>query len=204
MPDLLTQIQSQLSARLRELDGVVAEYESLQQAARALDGARGRTAARRTNTRRTSTRRTATRRASTRRTATRPSTRKSTSGARRAPAPRKRATRAGASAGGSAGRSTAPRTGARRATASRKRSARAATGARRATRAKGGRAPRGANRDAILAALRRRGRGTVASELAKLSGVGRVSSYQVLTRLEKEGMVRRREQPTGPALYTLA
>jgi hypothetical protein len=182
MPDaLLTKIQKQLSDRLRELEGVVAEYESLQQVARALDGARGSSAGR-TPARTTTTRRATTRRATT----------------RRATAPRKRATRK-AAAGSSARRASAGRrtTGRRRATG-------ATRGARAPARGGAGkRAPRGANRDAILGALRGRGRGTVASELAKLSGVGRVSSYQVLTRLEKEGLVRRREQPTGPALYTL-
>jgi hypothetical protein len=31
-----------------------------------------------------------------------------------------------------------------------------------------------------------------------------VSSYQVLTRLEKEGLVRRQERARGPALYSAA
>ena len=185
MPDdLLTIIQKQLSERLRELEGVVAEYEGLQQVARALDGARGNSSARRTPVRRTTARR---------------RTRTSATRARRAAAPRKRATPS-ATARASARRPAASRrttAGGRRATGSTRTARRPAQGA-------GKRAPRGANRDAILGALRGRGRGTVASELAKLSGVGRVSSYQVLTRLEKEGLVRRREQPSGPALYTLA
>ena len=194
MPDdLLTRIQKQLSDRLRELEGVVAEYESLQQVASALDGAGGSSASR------TLARNATTRRTTARRTTTRRSTRTSATSGRRATAARKRTTRT--STGSSARRSTASR----RTSAGRRRATGATGGARRPARGgPGKRAPRGANRDAILGALRGRGRGTVASELAKLSGVGRVSSYQVLTRLEKEGLVRRREQPTGPALYTLA
>jgi sugar-specific transcriptional regulator TrmB len=89
---------------------------------------------------------------------------------------------------------------ARRSTRRRAASApRVATAARKTRK----RAPRGANREAILAALRGRRGGTSASELAKRAGVGRVSSYQVLTGLEREGLVRRDEQSSGPALYSL-
>lgn len=137
--DLLTRIQRQLRDRLRELEGVREEYESLEQAARAL-GAVGDGRA-------------------TRASAPRPAASPRASARRRAPAAR--------------------RGGARK------------------------RAPRGANSDAILGALRSLGKGTVASEVAKRSGVGRVSSYQVLGRLEQEGLVRRTEQANGPALYSL-
>lgn len=63
------------------------------------------------------------------------------------------------------------------------------------------RAPRGANRDAILQAARKAPRGAVASQLAREAGVGRVSAYQVLGRLEADGLVRKVEQPGAPTLY---
>ena len=177
MPNLLAQIQQQLSERMRELDGVLAEYESLEQAMRALESA----GARSTGVRRRSS-------------------------ARRANGRRAAASSGRASGNGAVSRAAGSRAkrGAQVSRASRPAKRAASAPAPRGRRGAGKRAPRGANREAILDALRRRGRGTVASELAKLSGVGRVSSYQVLTRLEKEGAVRRVEQPTGPALYTLA
>jgi hypothetical protein len=123
---------------MRELEGVVAEYERLQAAA----GALGTGAPRRTGRARGASRARLSR--------------------RRAPAPRA--------------------------------AARAGTGKR---------AARGANREAVLKALKDRRSGVGASELAKRAGVGRVSTYQILGHLEREGLVRRQRQASGPALYSL-
>ena len=145
--DLLTRIQTQLRDRMRKLEGAVAEYESLQRAAAALEAATG--------------------------------------GGGRAPA-RARGANARAPAARSK-RRTAARSPARNVR-------RAGSGGRR-------RAARGANRDAILAVLGASKNGAAASELARRAGVGRVSSYQVLSRLEHEGLARRKERASGPALY---
>jgi hypothetical protein len=176
--DLLDTIQRELSARLRELEGAVAEYEQLRIAAQAFGSAPARPAA-------------------------------ASSG--RAPARTGRARRAQAARKSAAVRRPAPArpaASARRAATS-GRSSRASSRTRRpagrtASGAPRKRAPRGANRDAILAAVRRRGGGAVASELARTAGVGRVSAYQVLGRLEGEGLVRKVERPGAPTLYVAA
>lgn len=162
--DFLDSIHRQIRNRLRELDGVQAEYDQLLAAASAL-GVKNATGGRAS---------TATR--GPRRASSAASRRRSTGTAKASTA---RATRAG----------------------SRKRtSSNGATPSRRS--GSGKRAPRGANRDAVLAALRSKPSGASARELATSAGVGRVSTYQVLGRLESEGLVNRKERGEGPALYT--
>jgi hypothetical protein len=166
--DFLNNIHNQIRARLRELDGVQAEYDQLLAAANALG---------------VSTRRGTTARSS------------------RSAAPRRRARTSAAAAGRNSGSAKAPSARAARGRP-RKRGATSSAPARRRATASRKRAPRGANRDAVLAALRSRPAGSSARELATRAGVGRVSTYQVLGRLESEGLVSRKERGDGPALYT--
>jgi DNA-binding transcriptional ArsR family regulator len=67
----------------------------------------------------------------------------------------------------------------------------------------GPRAPRGANRQAVLAAVRERP-GASAAELAAVSGVERTALYGVLRRLLQDGLIDTRELPTGRTGYTTA
>jgi hypothetical protein len=74
---------------------------------------------------------------------------------------------------------------------------------RPATAAKGRpRAPRGANRQAVLEAVRERP-GATAAELAGVSGVERNALYGVLRRLVAEGELQTRNLPTGRTGYAL-
>jgi hypothetical protein len=63
------------------------------------------------------------------------------------------------------------------------------------------RAPRGANRKAVLQAVCDRP-GASSAEIAAVSGVERNALYGVLRRLIKDGEVRTRELPTGRTGYT--
>ena len=64
------------------------------------------------------------------------------------------------------------------------------------------RAPRGANREAVLAAVRDRP-GATSAELASVSGVERNTLYGLLARLVKEGELKTCELPTGRTGYAL-
>jgi len=64
------------------------------------------------------------------------------------------------------------------------------------------RAPRGANREAVLRALEERP-GASASELATASGVARPALYGVLNRLIEAGEVAKEELPGGATGYKL-
>jgi hypothetical protein len=64
------------------------------------------------------------------------------------------------------------------------------------------RAPRGANREALLRALEERP-GASASELATASGVARAVLYGVLNRLIEAGEVAKEELPGGATGYKL-
>ena len=64
------------------------------------------------------------------------------------------------------------------------------------------RAPRGANREAVLRALEERP-GASASELATASGVARTALYGVLNRLIEAGEVAKEELPGGATGYKL-
>ncbi len=64
------------------------------------------------------------------------------------------------------------------------------------------RAPRGANREAVLRAARERP-GATAAELADVSGVDRSTLNALLARLVKAGELQTRELPTGRAGYVL-
>jgi IclR helix-turn-helix domain len=64
------------------------------------------------------------------------------------------------------------------------------------------RAPRGANRAAVLRALEERP-GASASELAAASGVGRTVLYGLLNRLVEAGEVAKEELPGGATGYRL-
>jgi hypothetical protein len=64
------------------------------------------------------------------------------------------------------------------------------------------RAPRGANREAVLRALEERP-GASASELATASGVARTALYSVLNRLIEAGEVAKEELPGGTTGYKL-
>jgi sugar-specific transcriptional regulator TrmB len=64
------------------------------------------------------------------------------------------------------------------------------------------RAPRGANREAVLRALEERP-GASASELAAASGVGRAALYPLLSRLAERGEVTKEELPGGATGYRL-
>lgn len=70
-----------------------------------------------------------------------------------------------------------------------------------ATRRK--RAPRGANRNALLRALDDRP-GATGAELATVSGVERNTLQSLLTRLVKEGQVQTQSLPTGRTGYILS
>lgn len=171
--DFLSNIQKQIHARLRELDGIQQEYDRLLAAADALGVSTGNGSS-----------------------AARSRARKTTASVRRPARARARRT--------TARKTTATKSAPTRTTRGRTRTRASATvtsGRRRATGARK-RAPRGANRDAVLAALRSKPSGASARELATSAGVGRVSTYQVLGRLESEGLVSRKERGEGPALYT--
>jgi hypothetical protein len=71
---------------------------------------------------------------------------------------------------------------------------------RRADRPAQARAPRGANREAVLRALEERS-GASASELAAASGVNRTVLYGVLNRLIEQGEVAKEELPGGATGY---
>jgi hypothetical protein len=64
------------------------------------------------------------------------------------------------------------------------------------------RAPRGANREAVLRVLEERP-GASASELAAASGVGRTALYPLLSRLAERGEVVKEELPGGATGYRL-
>ena len=64
------------------------------------------------------------------------------------------------------------------------------------------RAPRGANRQAVLAAVRERP-GASAAEIAAVSGVERNTLHGVLRRLVQQGDVHTRKLPTGRTGYAL-
>jgi len=94
-------------------------------------------------------------------------------------------------AGGAAAESTSP-------PAPAKPRARKATPAKPRTRA-----PRGANRAAVVRALQDRP-GATGAELATVSGVERNTLYTVLTRLVREGRVQPQALPTGRTGYVLS
>ena len=110
-----------------------------------------------------------------------------------------------------------PATAARRATGSRKPTARArsaATAEGRSAAKPGGRAragarpararaPRGANREAVLAVVRERP-GVTARELAAASGVTGGTLYALLRRLTAQGELAKRDLPGGQTGYALA
>lgn len=104
-------------------------------------------------------------------------------------------------------KSPAPRTrGPRAAPAPRTRGQRAArkNTQRKKTQAKQRkRAPRGANRQAVMRAVQDRP-GATSAELATVSGVGRNTLYTLLARLVKEGALQTRDLPTGRTGYALA
>ena len=64
------------------------------------------------------------------------------------------------------------------------------------------RAPRGANRDAVLRAVREQP-GATTAELASASGVDRNTLYALLARLVKDGVLQRSKPPGGRAGYSL-
>jgi hypothetical protein len=72
---------------------------------------------------------------------------------------------------------------------------------RRATRGAGRRAPRGQNRERVLAAVGDRP-GVTAPELAAVSGVKGGTLYTLLRRLVDEGALAKRELPGGDTGYT--
>ena len=65
------------------------------------------------------------------------------------------------------------------------------------------RAPRGANRQAVLRAVGERP-GATSAELATVSGVERNTLYGLLARLVKDGELQTSELPTGRTGYALA
>ena len=65
------------------------------------------------------------------------------------------------------------------------------------------RAPRGANREAVLAAVRERP-GATSAELAAASGVAQNTVNGLLARLAKQGELQTRALPTGRKGYVLA
>jgi hypothetical protein len=65
------------------------------------------------------------------------------------------------------------------------------------------RAPRGANREAVLRAVKDRP-GTTSTELANVSGVERNTLYGLLTRLVNAGELQTQSLPTGRTGYALA
>lgn len=64
------------------------------------------------------------------------------------------------------------------------------------------RAPRGANREAVLRAAQQRA-GATSAELASVSGVERNTLYALLARLVKTGELQTRALPTGQTGYVL-
>ena len=86
-------------------------------------------------------------------------------------------------------------TGSAAATGRGRRSATRSSPAKRRTHA-----PRGANRQAVLDAVRDRP-GASAGELAAVSGVSRNSLYALLARLVDEGELVKRDLPTGQTGY---
>jgi hypothetical protein len=81
--------------------------------------------------------------------------------------------------------------------------AKAAAGARGSAKPVGARAPRGANREAVLAVVRERP-GVTANELAAASGVTGGTLYALLRRLTEQGELAKRELPGGQTGYALA
>ena len=79
----------------------------------------------------------------------------------------------------------------------------AAAGARGTAKPVRARAPRGANREAVLAVVRDRP-GVTASELAAASGVTGGTLYSLLRRLTDQGELAKRELPGGQTGYALA
>ena len=65
------------------------------------------------------------------------------------------------------------------------------------------RAPRGANRDAVLVAVRAHP-GATSAELASASRVGRNTLYALLARLVKDGALQTAKLPSGRTGYTLS
>ena len=65
------------------------------------------------------------------------------------------------------------------------------------------RAPRGANRQAVLRAVGDRS-GATSAELAAVSGVDRNTVYGLLAQLVKDGDLQKRALPTGRTGYVLA
>src|SRR4051812_34915156 len=80
--------------------------------------------------------------------------------------------------------------------------AKARSGARRSARPARARAPRGANREAVLAVVRERP-GVTASELAAASGVTGGTLYALLRRLTEAGELEKRELPGGQTGYAI-
>jgi hypothetical protein len=78
-----------------------------------------------------------------------------------------------------------------------------AAGARGSAKPARARAPRGANREAVLAVVRDRP-GVTANELAAASGVTGGTLYALLRRLTEQGELAKRELPGGQTGYALA
>ena len=76
-------------------------------------------------------------------------------------------------------------------------SAAASAPATRRKRKAGKRAPRGANRQAILKALEASKGELSVGDVASASGVGRVSADQILKKLQEEGAVSQRQETNG-------
>jgi hypothetical protein len=74
---------------------------------------------------------------------------------------------------------------------------------RRAARPRAARAPRGQNRERVLAAVRERP-GATTAELAAVSGVDRNTLYALLRTLVGRGELERHELPGGGTGYALA
>ena len=78
--------------------------------------------------------------------------------------------------------------------------------AKRRRHRRGNRAPRGANRQAILQMLQTSSSEASVSDIVSATGVKRVTAYQVLGKLEAEGAITRREETSGGrprAMYKL-
>jgi hypothetical protein len=76
-------------------------------------------------------------------------------------------------------------------------------GRRAASRVVGGRARRGANREAIVTAVGERP-GATARELADLTGIGRATVASTASRLAAAGVLERGELPAGGVGFRLA
>src|SRR4051794_12006373 len=126
------------------------------------------------------------------------------SGAGAGPAVRSPAT-SGGRAGGPRKPSSGSRGGRKAASASTAGTGAAAKRPPRAARGTAGRAraPRGANREAVLAVVRERP-GVSAGELAAASGVSGGTLYALLRRLTEQGELAKRELPGGQTGYVLA